>query len=151
MGASGAAAGMSFAGGGLGAIGTLQEGAAKQQAGEYNARIAEYNAGQLEAESIVAVQKHDREVAQTVGSARAGYGASGISSSEGSALDQLQNQAERGAIDSLYLKQGYASKAYGYRATAVMNRYEGDMAKESSYYSAAGQLLGGAGSGLSKL
>lgn len=140
MAAAGAAA--SIAGGGLQAIGSIEAGNAAKQAGEYNASVDDYDAAQTLNDGAIAVAKQQRQATQVIGSAKAAYGASGVDSNQGSALQVLQQSATQSALDAINIKQQYAAKAFSYTASAAMSRYNGSQSQTSSYYSAAGQLLG---------
>lgn len=133
------------AGGLFGSIGAIKQGQMSQAAGYYNAEVADYNAQEILKAGDIAVQHQKREAAQAIGQARVQYSANGIDANEGSALDVLQNSAANAALESINLKHQYQAKSYGYTATANLSRYQGDQALNSSYYSAAGQLLSSAG------
>lgn len=127
------------------AVGTMEHGDAAQFAGEINAGQANLNAYNTLEEGRIAGIKQKREATQSIGEARAQYGASGIDTNQGSALDILQNSATNAAYDALNIKHSYEAKAQGYRNSAFLYQYEGDSAYDESRLSAAGQLLSGAG------
>lgn len=128
----------------ISSVGTVIQGDAAKNAGEYNAAVSDYNAAQTENDGAIALQQQQRKAEQVIGSARAQMGASGVSSTEGSSLEVLKQSASQAALDSLNIQSKTAAKAYSYRTTGAIQRYEGDQAQTASKYSAAGQLLGGA-------
>lgn len=140
-----AAAGASGGGSLLSAIGAIKQGQGQQAAANYNASMMEHNADVAKQEGALLVNRQQRSAAQTIGSARASYSASGIDSGQGSALDVIQNSAQQAALDSMLIKYNADSKAYSLQKSAQLTRFEGDTAMENSYYSAAGSLLSGAG------
>lgn len=123
------------------AVGTIISGQAARQAGEYNAELSDFNAVQAENDGKLELMQQQREGLKVIGQARAHYGASGVDSTQGSALDVLQQSATQSAIDSLNIQKKTSARAYGYRKTADLQRYEGEQAETASYFSAAGQLL----------
>lgn len=127
----------------LSSVGTIIQGNAAKNAGEYNAALSDYNASQTENNGAIELQQQQRKAEQVIGNARAEMGASGVSSTQGSSLEVLKQSASQAALDSLNIQAKTAAKAYGYRATGSIQRYEGEEAQSSSRFTAAGQLLGG--------
>lgn len=146
---SAAASGANLAGGFLSAIGALKQGQSAQAAGQYNADMDFFNQTETLRAKDIAVNQNQRQSAMGLGKARAQYGASGVESTSGSALDVLMQSASQAALDTEILKHKYDVAAYGYGASGRLSLFKGDGALENSYYSAAGAILGGAGSAAS--
>lgn len=145
-----AGAAMQAAGGIVGGIGALQSGDAQQQAGNYNANIAFQNANEATAAGKIAVGQNERQSAMQISSEKAQYGANGVQLS-GSPLDVLTQSVTQAALSSQLLSHKYAMKAFGYDTSGEMDLYQGDVAKNNSYYSAASDILTGAGNGIANL
>lgn len=133
------------AGPGLSAFGTIAKGRADKVAADYNAGIADYNAGSVLNEGKFQVQRQQRMAAQQIGSNAAQYASQGINNDFGSALDILEASTAQSALDSETIKFNADTKAYGYKKSAALLRMEGETALNNSYLSAASTLLSGAG------
>lgn len=128
----------------LQSVGTIVQGDSAKKASEYNAASDEYNAAQVQNDAAVKIQQQQRTAAQVIGNEKAQYGASGISSNEGSAFDVLKQSIAQSAMDSINIQNTANARSYGYERSAVLKRFEGEQAQSASYFTAAGQLLGGA-------
>ncbi len=89
------------------ALAIQQKADAEAEANAYNARTAAKNAvySQFEAETALAEQQ--RTAYRTEGAAKAAYGASGVMSNSGSALDVLADSAAASARDYYNMKFSY--------------------------------------------
>ncbi len=124
-------------------VGAIRQGQAAQNAASYNASIARQNQGIAQQQGEMAVYRQQRDAQRKIGSAAAGFNASGLDTSTGSPLDILRSSAEQASLDASSIRYNYALKGLGYQQTAMAEEYSGKMAKQNSYYSAAGTLLGG--------
>lgn len=141
----GAGGAMQGIGGFLGGIGSMKAGQAAEDAANYNAEQLRYNAR-------LAKEKAQRDEAtlrvsarKQIGQARANYGASGIQL-DGSALDILEESAVAAETDALYIRYQGDQQYYSYMNAAIQEVKRGHEAKQASYLSAAGSMLGGASS-----
>lgn len=136
-------------GGGISAFGQIKQGQQAKAAGEYNFQLQQENAALATQEGDFAIARQKREAEQAIGQATAQYGASGVDTGQGSALDVLQQSAAQGVLDSSKIAYQASLKARGFRQTGDIDLFKGQNAETSSYYSAAGTLLGSSGSALS--
>jgi len=165
-----AAAGLSIAGGFIGAQGARLQAEATAKAGRFNADMLDYKAQLQEVQAQIFMRNRGialnqaaqsakdkgRVVAATMGSIRAAYGANGLSL-EGSPLDVLQATAIEGQLDiskELYkgdvLAAGWSDQANMAtveagmsRSQAGMARYGADMAIEAGNLSAMASIISG--------
>ena len=140
---------MMMAGAGISAVGAISQANAQQAASSYNARLREVDAG-------VALEQADRDALQVrisgeraQGSVLAGFGASGVSTDEGSPLDVLASSASNAKLDEETVLYKGRLKASGYQSAAALERYSGDTAQKQGYMNAASYLIGGAGNAAS--
>lgn len=132
-----------MAGDAISAVGAINQGKADSMAGEYNAQSAEQNA----AYSLQQAKENERRQRivskKFLGDIRASYGASGITT-EGSALDVLEESAANAELDALTIRHEGQVKATGYLNEARYSRIAGENAKNASYLKAAGYVASGA-------
>lgn len=141
-------AGVALAGTAMSAIGQLKQAGAQSAAGEYNAKIAEQQAGLARQQSVEEERKFRIQSQKQLGSMRAGYGASGVTL-EGSPLDVLAESAKTAEFDALTIRQGGKVKEQQYMAEARLQRKAGQSAFSGALIGAAGSLLAqGAKSGV---
>lgn len=94
-------------------IGAAYEGMSYSRAGD----LARLNADFTARSTAIQAAQSDRQVYMSLGSQRAGYGASGLAES-GSAIDVLRGSAQQGALErSVLLQQGVITEE-GYREQA---------------------------------
>lgn len=124
-------------------IGAIGQGNAGKQSGEYNAQIAEQNIG------IVRQQAKDDERQlrvhgqKTLGEMRAGFGASGVQSNEGSAADIIGQSAANIEMDALTVRHGGEIQAWKHQQQANLYRLQGANAQTAGLFEGAGKLLSG--------
>lgn len=163
-GLEGLAAVASAVSGVIGAFGAIQSANAQAAAAEYNAKISERNAAiadqnrkqAIETSEIAASDKR-RENRRVLASMRAAYGTSGLELA-GSPLDVLEDTAVEQELDTqrvkyegrLRAREG-AIQMLGLREDATLSRMEGKAAKTAGYIGAAGQLVGGIGTALTRM
>lgn len=134
---------------GMTALGTIQQGKAQQQMGEYNAQVAQNEAIAARQKAKYEEKAHRRQVAQLKGTQRAEAGASG-----GELLDMgdiFDMTAEEAELDALAIRYGGRMGATAAQQRATLARMQGKAAKQASYADAGKTLLTGAKSGLALL
>ncbi len=128
-------------GGMISAVGELEEGKSKF-------RIAQMNSdNSLENARLTRIQTVEEERRQRVlgtkvlGRARASYGASGVQSNEGSALDVLQESARNAEMDALMIRFAGDQKAKSFERESKIYLKGGDAAYSNAQLRAAGSLF----------
>lgn len=127
------------------AMSAISQASQQKNAANYNAQIAEQNATASRQAASANAERQKRSAERQLGSMQAGYSASGVSSSEGSALDILSQSARDAELDYQTILHGGEMQARGYQNTANLERSRAANAMSSGYMSAAGTLIGGAG------
>lgn len=163
-GLEGLAAAASAVSGVIGALGAIQAANAQAAAAEYNAKIQERNAiiadqnrkQAVETSEIAATDKR-RDNRRVLAAMRAAYGTSGLDLA-GSPLDVLEDTAVEQELDVQRIRyEGRARsregaiQMLGLREDATLSRMEGKAAKTAGYIGAAGQLVGGIGTALTRM
>lgn len=163
-GLEGLAAAASAVSGVIGALGAIQAANAQAAAAEYNAKVSERNAiiadqnrQQALQSTEIAVTDKRRENRRVLAAMRAAYGTSGLEMA-GSPLDVLEDTALEQELDTqrvsyegrLRAREG-AIQMLGLREDATLSRMEGKAAKTAGYIGAAGQLVGGVGTALTRM
>jgi hypothetical protein len=138
------AVGLMGAGTLLQAQGIRQQGKAAQQAAAFNATVARQRAEATRSQGRADLVTLDRDARRKIGSARAAYGASGVTM-EGSALDVLAQSAWSAELDKQNLLYKTELRALGYEQTGDLEDARGANALSSSRLGAASTLLMGAG------
>lgn len=126
---------------GVSAEGAYQQGQGGAEAANYNAAIAERNAG-------IAIQQGDAAAVQQQkvnyimsGAVRAATGASGATGD--SATDALMMTAAEGELARQNILYGAKVKSIGYTDQAAIEHIRARTASQGGMYSAAGKLLSG--------
>ena len=139
--------------------GKLANQAAQEEAGiiDYNAAIADQQA----ADAITRGQEQQQQVRaqtrQTIGSQRAGFAASGVDVSSGSAADVQADAAFLGELDALTAETNAAREAWGFKVQATDLRNRADVTRRTgkmqekaansagnaAYVAGAGNVIGG--------
>jgi hypothetical protein len=115
-----------------------------QQAGEYNAQVAEQNAALARQQAFEEARRTRIQGRKVIGDMAANYGHSGIGI-QGSALDVLMESTANVELDALTKEHSGFTKASMFEGEAEMDRSMGSEARTSSYFSAAGQLMAAGG------
>jgi hypothetical protein len=79
------------------------------------------------------------------GRMRAGYAAAGVTL-EGTPTDVLEESAYTAELDALSIRHGGERRGLGLESEAEMEKYKGKVGQRQARFSAAGSLLGAAGS-----
>jgi hypothetical protein len=137
-------------GGVLSAFGSLYQGKAEAAAQEFNARVSENNAEMARVQAAEEERRVRVGGAKAIGDMRANYGASGIVTSESSALDVLEESAMNVELDALTVRyQGHA-QALAMKNEAFLARRAGKQANLMGKVGAASALLGAGASAYSQ-
>ena len=127
----------------LSAVGMLRQGNAAYAAGNYNAQIAQENAGIAIEQSQADAVQVARAKTLALGAMRANISASGGQVSGGTFLDVIGDTATQYELQKQQtLYQGKLA-ARGYTNTANMDIYQGKEARTAGRLAAAGALLQG--------
>lgn len=129
----------------LGAVGTLQQGAATASAANYNAKVAEIQAKNAENQAAAKYGELSRRGKLRAAEASAAAVESGFDLS-GSFRDFLSQSLAFGELDALGAIYEGGVRASGSRAEASQYRAEAKNAKTASYIGAGTKLLGGVAS-----
>jgi hypothetical protein len=129
----------------MGANTATQFSASQQQAGavlaqgQYQNRIAQYNANlaELDAQNATrrgaqAAQRSAVDTNQRRGASRAAFAAQGIDVNSGSAADTQSDLAEIGALDALTIQNNAAREAFGYRSQGAQEALQGKFALQAA-------------------
>lgn len=132
------------AGGMLGMVGAQEEANASKAASWDNYRTNMQNARIAEQQSAEDERLQRVMSGKVIGSIRANYGASGVSASEGSAQDVIENSAANAELDALKIRHQGAVKAWQYRTGASRDLMEADSAERKGKYAIASSFIGAA-------
>ncbi len=133
---------LSAAGAVFSAIGAISGGQSARRASDYNAAIADRNAV-VATQQASANEEAQRKIdARRMGAARAGYGASGVTS-DGSVLDVLGDSIAEAELNALNIRYEGKLAAQGYGDTAASARASGKSAQRAGYMQAGAALLTG--------
>lgn len=132
---------MQAGGGVLGAFGHMYSGARQRDAAYNNAFLEEWNANNIDVLAPYALQQQKSQNQKVIGSARAQYGASGVQSNEGSALDVLERSSSQAALEQVLYKRQLENLSYSHRLSAQNMRQAGDDADTAGKIAAFGSML----------
>ena len=144
----------------IGATGALVQGAATQNASDYQAQVAQnnavtagYNAGLATQSGEVQAENKSRQGAEKQASIKASTAANGVDVNSGSAVTTQEGAREVANTDTETVKHNALLQAYGYRtqqtgfqAQSQLDTQQGQDASIGSYFGAAGSLVGNASS-----
>jgi hypothetical protein len=145
-------------GGVLSGFGAIEGGAAGKNAADYQAQVAQMNAGiaKQNASTEMAAGEQSANLSEmktraAVGQTKAGQGAAGVDVNSGSFVDTRASEAELGMLDALTTRANSARKAYGYEVEATsqeaqsqLDIMQGKQAEEAGWISGFGSLITGA-------
>jgi len=118
------------------AVSSIQQGRAANAMHRYNAQLMEQNAQFREEKARYDADKQQRRLRRALGKQRAGYGASGVVSDTGSALDVRMNDVIEGEIDRLTIMYEGAIEAADYRGRGRLEIMKGKSKQKAGYMSA---------------
>ena len=142
---------VSLVGGLVSASGEASAGRKAEKAFDLNAGIATENAQLAREAAIEDILSLKRTAYKTEGGIRAGYGASGVSATSGSAMDVLADSISQATLDENRRKYQGELEARDFENQARTGRAAGSAALTASQYRAAGQVLSSTGSAVSSL
>lgn len=123
-------------------IGAISSGMQQKDAADYNAAVANNNAIAARQQAAANAEAQARESRRRIGSARAGYGASGVGL-EGSPLDIIEQSAMEAEIDRQNILYAGDLKAQGFENTAALEKSKGKNAMTGAIFKAGSSLLTG--------
>lgn len=125
------------------ALGSISQGVAAQRAAEFNAQQLEQEA-RLARETAAQEEADFRRKARLIkGSQRAGYGAAGVISTEGSPLLVQEDFAREAELEARRIRFAGTAEEARQRGAAAAARFEGEALFRSSVFQAAGSLATG--------
>lgn len=141
------ALGTAVAGTTISAIGQVKAGNAAGRAGDFNARMLEEQAAQVEGPLLTEdVSRFRQEVRQLIGTQRVGFAGQNVDVGTGSAREVQQDALALARSDETRLRANAAREAHGLRQEAEGARMGADAARSAGRWGAASTALGGAGS-----
>lgn len=125
-------------------VGAIRESRGEAQAAEFNADVAGQNAILARQQAAEEERRVRIQSRKSLGEARAGYGASGVTL-EGSPLDVLEESAANAELDALTVRHQGRVKEASFRSQESLYRAQAKSARVGGYLSAASALLSGGG------
>ena len=124
------------------AVGAISGGQAANRTAQYNAAIADRNAVVATQQASANEEAQRKLDARRMGTMRAGYGASGVTS-DGSVLDVLGDSIAEAELNALNIRYEGQLSSQGYGDSATSQRAAGKNARTSGYIQAGASLLTG--------
>lgn len=131
-------------------VGALKQGSAGEAASRIQQQQAQKNADLSIQQSAEDERVFRIGLRKQLGEARAAQGASGLQLG-GTANEMIAESAAMGEMDALKIRHAGELRALGYKTDAQLSGMRADSYGSGKYLSAAGYLLGGAGSMMGKL
>lgn len=133
-------------------VGAVIQGAASLNAGNAQAHLLKQNAkvAGWQADDVERVGYEDemavrRQANSIIGSQRAAAAGRGLSVNEGTALEFQVDTARLAEIEALKVRHNARTKAWAYRTTGDSLKYQAQLAKNQGQSDAAGTILAGYG------
>lgn len=123
---AGAAAG--GASGVIGGLSAYQTGKAQQEVYNYNASVAERNAELARQQGLDEAAEQRRQTKRLIAQQNNTFGALGLTSGTGTALDLVSESAYMGELNALTAKYNRDLEAWNYDTEAISLRYQGEVA-----------------------
>ena len=133
----------SLIGTGLSAFGQYRAGQAQQGAYNYNAQVAESEAGVARVGAAREEEIHREKLNRLIGTQKALYAAAGVDISSGSPLLTFMETAEEGEKEAQYIRYGGEVEATSKLNEAKLNRYYGKQASRAGTIGAGSTFLTG--------
>lgn len=140
----------SIAAAGLGAAGSIMQGQSTANALDAQSNLQLQNAQEAEEQGQFNATKQQITSGQKIGAITANFGASGVRSDSGSAIDVLSASNMNAELDRQNILHGADVKAINFENQASMDKLGADSAIKGSYWSALGTLGVGGASAWSK-
>lgn len=116
-----------------------------QEVANYNAKVGEQQAKQVEEIGNIEEQQQRTRVRQLIARQNAAAGSSGAEVGVGSFADITDDTIMMGEADAQTIRANAAKEAWGYRTGATLTRAEGRFARRAGNMNATGTLLTTAG------
>jgi hypothetical protein len=139
------AIGATVVGTAMSAISAINQGQAASDAANYNAQLAQRNAQIATDQAGMDAEMQQRDARRRIDAAAAGFGASGLVTSEGSALDVLASSARDAELDRQTILYRGKLRALGYSDQSTLDQTQADNASAAGFGKAGAALLTGAG------
>lgn len=121
-------------------VGAIQQASAASKADKYNAAIASQNAQIAGDQAQSALAQQQQDAVRKFGSIKAGYGASGVTSS-GSPMDVLADSFTQSELDANTIIYNGKLRAAGYTNTASLDTASASNDMTAGYTKAASSAL----------
>ncbi len=135
----------SIVGSGTQAVGALIAGQQQSNALDTSAEIQRRNASEAKAAGEFNAHRQELIAGQKIGTTEAAFGASGISTDSGSALDVLMMAHTNAELDRLNILHGADIKAINYQNQASMDELGAKQTLQGSYFNAFSSVVMGGG------
>lgn len=122
------------------AAGAIQQGNAASKADKYNAAIARQNAQAARDQSQLQLNQQQRDAQKKFGAAKAGYGASGVTS-DGSPMDVLADSYTQSELDANTIIYNGKLRSAGYVNQANLDDARAVNDRRAGYISGASKAL----------
>lgn len=139
------ALGTTAAAGAVQAYNQHEQGVYERDVANYNAKVQDQQAQQVEEIGNIQEQQQRTKVRQVIASQRAGMAGSGAVVDSGTFGNVLDDTLYMGEADAQMIRANAAKEAWGYRVGADMTRRQGQLAKAAGDANAFGTLLTTAG------
>ncbi len=136
------AAVMAMAGGATSGIGALTQGQDQSNALTTSARIQRENATEALQKGAFDAQRQELIGGQKIGAADAAYGASGVTSTSGSVMDEMAMSHANLEMDRLNILHGADIRSINYNNQASMDSLGAEQTLKGSYMNAVASLFG---------
>ena len=134
------------AGGGIvGAAGALVQGQMTSDSLNVQANYLDQQGQEAEAQGKYDAFRQQLIAGKKIGAGEAGYGAAGVSSNSGSALQVMQASNMNAELDRLNILHGADLKAINLQNQAALDRFGADSAETGAKWAAFGDIVGAAG------
>lgn len=130
-----------YAAAAVSAVGAVAAASSQAKASRFNEQVANTNAQTAAAQGAEAARRQRILAYQTTSSARANYGASGVSV-EGSPEDVLAQSASTGELDAQTVKYNARLKQSGFQNESTLDGMQASSAQSQGYINAASGALG---------
>jgi hypothetical protein len=131
------------AGTAISTMGTLASGKSAQQAANYEAAQLDLKGKEEMAQGQQEAEQYRRKKQLALSTLTNRAAASGFSATDPTSLNLSEDIAEYGELQEGMARYGGASRRAGLEAQAEGRRFEGQAAKQGSYYKAGATILGG--------
>lgn len=125
------------------AAGAVYSADAQRKAAHTNADIAANNALMSEQQGEAQSQMQQRQARLRMGDAVAQYGANGVSTDAGSAVDVLRNSAANAELDRLTIKYNGGVRSWGYGNEGMLDNMQARNATTAGNMQAGSDILQG--------